>query len=128
MLPAVPPLARKALSLVALVGLLAVGARFFGLFGSAPVPVEIHYLLGDPPVCSALEVAIAPGGEGDVAARFETSLVGPDVVHRPRLPGGAEILTITLVQPGGARRTVTRTIEAERGAVIRLDLTHEGGS
>ena len=61
----------------------------------------------------------------DVVARFETKLVGPDVAQKTRLPAGEDRLDITLVGRDGARRTVQRTITAERDARIRLDLSRE---
>src|SRR5262245_9378462 len=107
--------------MLVLVGLIFVGARFFGVIGAGPVPVEIHYLLGPEP--TAVEVALR--SRGTAVASFETSLVGPDVVEKTRLPAGDVDLEITLVGAGGARRTVGRTIQAERGAVIRIDLSRE---
>ncbi len=110
--------------MILLVGLLLVGSRFFGLIGGGPVPVEIHYLFtAAPPAALEVDFRSKPG-EPPVAT-FETRLVGPDVVERTRLPAGAVDLDITLVGAGGARRTVGRTIQAERGAIIRIDLSRE---
>ncbi len=106
-----------------LIGALLVGAQLFKSVSSGPVPVEIHYLLGDPPVASRLEVVFSPEGGGPAVARFETSLVGPDVKEITRLPAGAQVMDITMVGPGGERHSLQRTIEASRGAVVRLDLT-----
>jgi len=114
---------RKIVSIVVLVGLVLVGGRFLGLYGTGPVPVEIHYLLGDPPVAAELEVTFRRGD--DVVARFETKLVSPDVAQKTRLPAGDDRLDITLVAENGTRRTVQRTITAERDARIRLDLSRE---
>jgi hypothetical protein len=114
---------RKIVSIVVLLGLVLVGGRLLGLYGAAPVPVEIHYLLGDPPAAAGLEVTFRRGD--DVVARFETRLVGPDVAQKTRLPAGEDHLDITLVAANGARRTVQRTITAERDARIRLDLSRE---
>jgi hypothetical protein len=114
---------RKIVSMVVLVGLVLVGGRLLGVYGAGPVPVEIHYLLGDPPVASELDVTFRRGDY--VVARFETKLVGPDVAHKTRLPAGDDRLDITLVAANGARRTVQRTITAERDARIRLDLSRE---
>jgi len=114
---------RKIVSIVVLVGLVLVGGRLLGLYGAGPVPVEIHYLLGDPPVAAELEVTFRRGD--DVVARFETKLVSADVAQKTRLPGGEDRLDITLVAKNGARRTVQRTITAERDARIRLDLSRE---
>ena len=116
---------RKIVSMIVLVGVVLVAGRLLGVFGEGPLPLEIHYLLGDPPVCAALEVTFTPAGTGEVAATFATRLVGPDVKHSTRLPGGDERLDITLIAADGARRTVTRTILAQRNAVVRLDLSRE---
>ena len=116
---------RKLLSIAALVGGALVVGRLLGVGASGPVPLEIHYLLGDPPICTALEVQATPAGRDEPAARFETSLVAPEVIHKTRLPAGDERLEITLVSAHG-RRTVARTIDAARGAVVRLDLSREG--
>jgi hypothetical protein len=121
----VSPQARKLVSLVALVGLILVGTKFFGVFTGGPVAVEIHYGLGEPPVADALEVAFVPAGGDAPVARFETKLVGPDVAEHTRLPSGPHRLEITLIGAGGARRTVERTIEVQRNAVIRIDLSRE---
>jgi hypothetical protein len=116
---------RKIVSMVVLLGVIFVAGRLFGVYGEGPVPLEIHYLLGDPPVCAGLEVTFTPAGKDEVAARFETTLVGPDVKQSARIPGGDERVDITLVAPDGTRRTVTRTITAQRNAVVRLDLSRE---
>ena len=78
---------RKIVSMIVLVGVVLVAGRLLGVFGEGLVPLEIHYLLGDPPVCAALEVTFTPAGTGEVAATFATRLVGPDVKHSTRLPG-----------------------------------------
>jgi hypothetical protein len=106
------------------VGGILVGAHLLDSSASGPVPVEIHYLLGDPPVAAALEVAFRRGGTEEVA-RFETSLVQPDVKQSTRLPAGEHVMDITMVSRSGTRLSVRRTIEASRGAVIRLDLSRE---
>jgi len=121
----VSPSLRKLATTLALVGALAVGGRLFGLFGTGPVPLEIHYFLGPAPQIASLEVVSTRAGSSEPAARFETQLIGPDVVHRTRLPGGDVRLDVTLVSPGGARHTVTRTITAERDATIRIDLSRD---
>ncbi len=114
---------RRIASLVVLIGALLVGAQLFNAASHGPVPVEIHYLLGDPPVASGLDVVFSPAGGGPAVARFETRLVGPDVKQTTRLPAGAQVMDITIVGPGGERHSIQRTIEASRGAVIRLDLS-----
>jgi hypothetical protein len=117
---------RKILTLAVLLAGIFLGGKFLGLFvtgGAGPVPVEIRYVLGDPPVAAGLEVVFHRGE--DVVARFETKLVGPVVTQKTRLPAGEEHLDITLIGANGARRTVQRTITAERDAVIRLELAHE---
>jgi hypothetical protein len=112
---------RKIASLVVLVVLLLVGGKLFQSWSAGPVPVEIHYLLGDPPVAAGLEVTAGP------YAHFETTLVGPDVVDKTHLPAGPHRLEITMLAPNGRRYTVYRTIEAARNAVIRIDLSRERG-
>jgi len=121
----VRPSLRKLLTTLALVGAVAIGGQLFGLVGSGPVPVEIHYLLGAAPPVAALEVVATPAGSSEVAARFETKLIGPDVVHKARLPGGEVRLDVTLIDATGAGHTVTRTITAERDAKVRIDLSRE---
>ena len=110
-----------------LVGALLVGAYLFDSGSRGPVPVEIHYLLGDPPRATALEVVFTPEprGDGEPVARFKTELVAPDVKHITRLPAGRHVMDITMSIPGSAPRRVQRTIEAIRGAVIRIELAHE---
>jgi hypothetical protein len=117
---------RKIVSMVVLLGVVFVAGRLLGVVGEGPVPLEVHYLLGDPPVWKGLEVTFTPAGKSEVAARFETTLVSADVKQSTRLPGGDERADITLISADGARHTVTRTIAAQRGAVIRLDLSREG--
>ena len=119
---------RKLVATIVLLGLIFLGSRFFGVIGGGPVPVEIHYLLGTPPVAAGLDVELRRVPAEPPVARFETQLVGPDVVQTTRLPAGAIDLDITLISAAGARRTVLRSIEAERGAVIRLDLSREAMS
>ena len=116
---------RKVVSFIVLMGVILVGGKFAGLYGTGPVPVEIHYLLGDPPIAAALEVAFVPVGSAEVAARFETHIISRDVAEKTRLPGGEVRLDITLVAASGTRKTVQRTITAERSAVVRLDLSRE---
>jgi hypothetical protein len=121
----VTPLLRRVAGAVLLVGALLIGAHLLDSSARGPVPVEIHYRLGDPPVATALEVLFAPEGGGPAAASFETRLVSPDVKHITRLPAGRHVMDITMTARSGARRTVRRTIEASRGAVIRLELEGE---
>jgi hypothetical protein len=116
---------RKLAGLVLLVGAVLIGGKLLGAFQSGPVPIEIHYLLGDPPVAAALEVVAAREGGGPAVGRFETTLVGPDVKQATRLPGGRQTLDITLVSAAGGRHTVQRTLDVERGAVVRIDLSRE---
>lgn len=120
------PVLRRLAALVLLVGGVLLGGRLLGVWGGGPVPVELHYLLGDPPRATALEVRFTRPGAADELARFQTSLIAPDVRQSTRLPAGTVALSITLTGPAGAR-AVTRTIEAERDAVIRLDLTRSLG-
>jgi len=111
---------RKRLAgLVLLLVVLAIGARFM----SAPtlVHVDIHYRLGDRPV-EALDAIVRRPGDREEVARFSTRLVGREVVQRPRLRPGFYEVEITLAFPDGRRRTVSRTIEARKGADITLDL------
>jgi hypothetical protein len=117
---------RKLVTIAVLVGAVVLGGRLLGVLGRGPVPLEIHYLLGDPPGCVALEVVATPVGADEAAGSFATSIIGRDVIQRTRLPGGEERLDITLVGASGARRTVRRTIVAERDAVVRIDLSREG--
>jgi hypothetical protein len=113
---------RKVASLIALIALLLVGGKYvFHVFDSGPVPVEIHYLLGDPPVASGLDVQLGQD------AHFETTLVSPDVVQKTRLPSGERRAAITMISRSGERHTVYRSIEVQRDAVIKVDLSHEPG-
>jgi hypothetical protein len=116
---------RRVASLAVLVGALLIGAHLFDSSARGPVPVEIHYLLGDPPRATRLEVLFEPEGGGEAVARFETELVSPDVTQITRLPGGRHVMDITMTGAGGERRTVRRTIEAARDAKIRIDLSRE---
>ncbi len=117
---------KKIAQLVLLVGVILVGGHFVQSCDHAPVAVEIHYLLGDPPICSGLEVIVEPGGPsgGPAVDHFQTTLIAPDVRQATRLPPGDNTLSITLVA-GDARHTVKRTITVVEHAVIRLDLSHE---
>ena len=108
-----------------LVGALLVGAYLFDSGSRGPVPVEIHYMLGDPPVATELEVVFTREAGGGPVARFQTQLVAPDVKQITRLPAGRHVMDITMLTPGGQRRRVQRTIEAVRDAVIRLELAFE---
>jgi hypothetical protein len=110
---------------VVLVGALLVGAHLFEAGSRGPVPVELHFGLGDPPVASAIEVVFTPEAGGEPVARFHTTLVAPDVKHITRLPAGRHVMDITMLTPGGSRHRARRTIEAARDAVIRLELAHE---
>jgi hypothetical protein len=116
---------RRVVSLVVFVGALAVGAKLFDATVRGPVPVEIHYLLGDPPRATRLEVSFAREAGGEPVARFETELVAPDVKQITRLPAGRHVMDITMTGPNGTRRTVWRSIEASRDVVIRLELARE---
>src|SRR5690242_388805 len=102
--------------LVLLGGALFIGHRFFGLFKSGPVPVEIHYKLGGPPAFKHLVVDA-------YQHHFDTYLVSPDVVEKTRYPSGAQTLTITLDD----RKTITRTIDVSSNAVITVELAGEAG-
>jgi hypothetical protein len=119
---------RRLLALIALVALLLVGSRLVGVIGAGPVPITIHYRLGAAPATAALEVVFRTKPGEPPVARFETQLIGPDVVESTRLPAGAVDLDITLVTPDGARRTLGRTIEAVRDAVITIDLQREAAA
>jgi hypothetical protein len=121
----VSPPVRKALTFIAFVALLLVGGRFVGLFNEGPVAVEIRYRLGVPPVAAALDVSFVPARGGGEVAHFATRLVADEVVERTRLPPGPTRLEITLVSAAGARHTVERSIEAERDAIVRVDLSRE---
>jgi hypothetical protein len=110
---------------VVLIGALLVGAQLFTSTSRGPVPVEIHYLLGDPPRVARLEVGVTPETGGEHVARFESELLGPDVKQITRLPAGRHVMDITMIGANGSRRTVQRTIEATRGAVIRLELARD---
>jgi hypothetical protein len=112
---------RRLAGLVFLLGLVVVGSKLFGSWSEASVPVEIHYRLGNPPIATAIEVEIGRG-----TARFDTTLVAPDIVQKTRLPAGPQKLEITLVFADGARHTVHRVIDARRDAVVWLDLSREG--
>ena len=112
---------KKVALLILMVGAVAVGAKMFGDVGKGPVPVEIHYLL---PAGDSVEVVAAPVTGGPATATFSGS--GAEAVSHTRLPGGDVDLAITLVAPSGARRTVHRTVTAERNAKIRIDLSREG--
>jgi hypothetical protein len=112
---------RKLAGLVLLLGALWVGAYLMGA-AEKVVPVEIHYVLGDPPVAPRLEAVFRQEGSTEPIARFATEMVSRDVVHRTRLPKGRHVVEITL----GDGPTVTRTIDAQRDAVIRLELSREG--
>lgn len=103
--------------------MLALGVWLFDRWSGGPVALEIHYLLGEPPVAARLEVDFRNAAE--LVGHFETALISPDVVENTRLPAGPVRLELTLTAPGGARRSVQREIVAERGAIIRLDLTRE---
>jgi hypothetical protein len=124
-MPGVKPWMRKVGGALLLVGAVLIGAKLLDATSHGPVPVEIHYLLGDPPVAAALEVLFAPEGGGPAVARFETQLVSSDVKQITRLPAGRHVMDITMISRSGARRSVRRSIEASRGVVIRLDLRRE---
>jgi hypothetical protein len=108
--------------LVLLLGAIGVGSYLFGARDRV-VPVEIHYALGDPPAAGRLEAVYRRQGSSDAVARFTTELISPEVVHATRLPAGPLTVEITV----GQAASVTRTIEARRGAVIRLELAREKG-
>jgi hypothetical protein len=116
---------RRIASLVLLALALVIGAKLFTSVQNGPVPVEIHYLLGDPPRAKEIEVLIQPEGGGPAVARFETSLISSDVKQITRLPGGRHDMDITMTGQSGARRTVRRTIDAVRDVVIRIDLSRD---
>jgi hypothetical protein len=124
-MPGVKPVLRRVAGAVLLVGAVLIGARLLESTSRAPVPLEIHYLLGDPPPISALEVQVSPEAGDAVVARFETRIISPDVKQITRLPAGRHVMDITMIWPSGARRSVRRTIEAARDVVIRLDLRRE---
>lgn len=124
-MPRVRPTLRKLAGLVLLVGGVLIGAWLLDSSSHGPVPVEIHYLLGDPPVARGLEVLFAPESGGPIVARFETQLVANDVKQITRLPAGRHVMDITMILPSGERRGVRRVIEASRGAVIRLELARD---
>jgi hypothetical protein len=123
----VRPVLQRLAAIALLVAGVFLGGRLLGVFDGGLVPVEIHYVLGTPPVATALEARFHRPGKDETLASFETRLVGPDVAHETRLPAGEIVLEITLVAPGGGRRSLTRTIRAERGAVIRLQLAQGEG-
>jgi hypothetical protein len=108
---------RKLAGLVLLLGAIGLGSYLFGARAKV-VPVEMHYLLGDPPAAQRLEAVFRREGEAEPVARFATEMVSPDVVHHTRLPSGRLQVEITL--DGAA--PFTRAIEAKRDAVIRLEL------
>ncbi len=116
---------RRLVALALLVGAVFAGGWLLGVWGGGPVPVEIHYLLGEPPRATELDVIFARERNGESVARFESRLIVPDVVQHARLPAGPIHMSITLAGPGGARATVNREIHAERGQVVRLELARE---
>jgi len=85
------------------------------------VPVEIHYVLGDPTGVSHLDAVFQRAGDEEVVARFATELIGPEVVQKTRLPRGDLEVLIRL----GDAPPVRRSFEARRDAVIRLELARE---
>lgn len=119
------PVLRRVAALALLIGAVFVGGRLLGVWGGGPVPVEIHYLLGDPPRVAALEVDLARTLHGEAVAHFETKLIAPDVKQSTRLPAGTISLDITLVTADGRRVTLQRTLEAERGVVVKFQLAGE---
>ena len=116
---------RKLVGLIVLIGALVLGNYLFSRISSGPVPVEIHYQLGSPPVASALEVDFRRAGDRDVEAHFDTRLIAPDVKESTRLRPGVHSLDITLVDAQGQPHHVTRSIDVQRNAVIQVDLSRE---
>jgi hypothetical protein len=121
----VRPVLQRLAATALLVGAVLIGGRLLGVFGDGPVPVTVEYALGDPPVARALDVRFQRRGAEELLATFATRLVGPVVRHETRLPPGEVTLAITLEDQGGALARVVRTIRAERGAVVRLELARE---
>ncbi len=111
---------RKVALIVLLVGVVLVGGKLMGTFDRSPVPLEVHYLV--PRDTAAVEVVVSPPAGGAAVATFENRDPGEDVVSHPRLPAGDNAFAITLVDRAGGRRIVTRTVEARRDAVVRIDL------
>jgi hypothetical protein len=113
---------RKVAAIVILIGVVLVGQKLVGSFEHAPVPVEVRYLL--PPGTTGLDVVVTPTGGGPARAQLTSTDPGREVISHSRLPSGDNAFAITLAF-GEVRRTVTRTIEAQRDAVVRIDLSHE---
>jgi hypothetical protein len=107
--------------IVLFVGVVLVGGKLLGQFDKGPVPLEVHYLV--PAGTAAVEVVVSPPSGGAAVATFESHDPGPDVVSHSRLPAGDNDFAITLVDGIGGRRTLNRTVEVRRDAVVRIDLT-----
>ena len=107
-----------------LIGAILLGGRLLGVFGQGPVPIELHYMLGDAPV-TELEARLHKPGREDTLATFSTRVITGDVKHETRVPAGDLVVEITWTGKDGGRTSVKRTIRAERGAVIRLNLAPE---
>ena len=117
------PVLRRVAGLALLLGAIFLGGRLLGVWGEGPVPVEVHYLVGDPPRARALEVDFRVKGE--TVATFQTELIVPDVKQATRLPSGPIQAQIVVVTPAGDRVRVLRDFQAERNVVVRFDLAHE---
>ena len=111
---------RRLAGLVVLVGAIVVGGYLLRARDRV-VPVEIHYVLGDPTGLSRLEAVYRERGDDEVVARFATEMLRSEVVQKTRLPRGELDVEIRL----GEGPPVRRTVEVSRDAVIRLELARE---
>ena len=106
--------------MVLLVGVVVVGGYLVSSRDKV-VPVEVHYVLGDPGGLARLEAIYYRPGDDEPVARFTTEMIAPEVVQKTRLPRGDLVVEIRL----GEAPPVRRSLEARRDAVIRLELAGE---
>ncbi len=111
---------RRIASMLALIGVLFLGARFFGSSDKL-VPATIVYRV--PPGTTRLEAEVfAPGTDTPLARFVSVVSTGPtELEQKTRLPPGTHELRITLTGPDGETQA-RRTIDVVRDARVTVDL------